>query len=52
MRSEGLQTMWNAGLRASGRLILIVALLAGMGSGIFHVGQALAGSGMLAVGIA
>ncbi len=38
--------MWSAGVRTLGRRILIVVLLAGMESSIFHVGQALAGNGM------
>ena len=48
--------MWSAGVRTLGGRILIVALLAGMGSGIFRVGQALAGkcmrrTDMLAAGV-
>ncbi len=38
--------MWNAGVRTLSGIILTVVLLAGMGLGIFHVGQALAGTGM------
>ena len=38
--------MWNIGVRTLSGITLTAALLAGMGSGIFHVGQALAGTGM------
>ena len=38
--------MWSASVRTLARLMLIIALLAGMGSGIFHIGQALASTGM------
>ncbi len=38
--------MWNAGVRTLSGITLTIALLAGMGSGIFHIGQALASTGM------
>ncbi len=38
--------MWNAGVRTLSGIALTIALLAGMGSGIFHIGQALASTGM------
>ena len=38
--------MWNASMRTLSGIILTVVLLASMGSGIVHVGQALAGTGM------
>ena len=38
--------MRHAGLRTLGGMALTVALLAGVGSGIFHVGQALASTSM------
>lgn len=38
--------MRSAGVRTLGGMALTVALLTGVGSGVFHVGQALASTGM------
>ena len=46
MQTEGLRITRSASVRTLARLILIIALLAGMGSGIFHIRQALASTGM------
>ena len=45
-KTEGLRITRSASVRTLARLILIIALLAGMGSGIFHIRQALASTGM------
>ena len=42
-----MRQFWNAAARTLGGLALVLALLVGTASGVFHMGQALAGTGSL-----